>query len=117
MSLLRSVKVENVVSWRRRKDKISNSLEHSEMLERLLDGDPFFRRAAFKTRGSLPIRRNLNWQTTKLFAMGDPAGFRGETELLLHPPLNFKISGTRMHEGRLSCACFAGNAGAVGERL
>jgi hypothetical protein len=72
------------------------------MLEGFLDGYPFVRRAWFSAFHISSIDGSIDRQTIEFFAMSDPASFRNETELLLHPPLDFKICGKGAHAARVS---------------
>jgi hypothetical protein len=72
------------------------------MLECFLDGHPLFRWAWLNAFRTLPIVCGFNWQTVQFLAMGDPTGFRRETELLLHPHPNFEVGSGGGHKGRLS---------------
>ena len=71
------------------------------MLEYLFDGGPLLRRTRLHALLAQSVGSSTERQPVSLFAVGDPAGFRLEPELLLHPLLDFLISGGLPHEPTL----------------
>ena len=72
------------------------------MLEGSLDGHSLVRRTRLSAFDVPSVGSGIDRQAVEFLAVSDPARFPCEPELLLHPFLDFKVSGKGAHGARLS---------------